>query len=156
MTWYNRGLHIIMDRTAAGVGEPPLDLQLDRVIACLMKTSYVPNIDTDDQFDTIAASEIAPTNYTARGNGQQLASKTVTIDLVNDHVEFDAADLVFSSIGGATNETFNKVVIAREQDAGASDANTELLGYADVNSTTTTGGDVTLTWNVEGILNIAI
>jgi hypothetical protein len=157
MVWYNRGKFIIFDRTAAGVGEPPLDLLLDMVKIALMLEAYVINIDTHEDFADIVVSEISNssvTNYTARGNGIELASKAIARDDAADQSEFDADDLVYTAIGNGTNATFDQLVVMREQDAGATDANTELLAHATVSATTTNGGNVTLVFNTDGLLTL--
>ena len=157
MPYYNRGKLITMDpNTASGLGETPLDLLTDRIVVPLMSTSYTPNIDTDEQFDDIVANEITATGYVSRGDGLTLASKAITVDNTNDQAEFDAADLTFTAIGNGTNDTISYCVIAREQDAGATNANTELLAYMDVDNTVTNGGNVTLSWNADGILQIGV
>lgn len=152
MVWYNRGKHIMMDPSAAGVGEAPFALLLDVIKCALMKTTYTIDIDLHAQFDDISASEIVATNYTARGNA--LASKATTLDLTNNRAEFDAADLVFTTLGNGANDTFDQVVICREQDASATAANTELIAHVSVASTTTNGGNITLVFNAEGILQL--
>ena len=157
MVWYNRGKFITFDTTAAGVGEPPYAPLLDKIIIGLFLASYSINIDTHEQWDDIAVSEISNssvTNYTARGNAIELASKAIARDDTNDRSEFDADDLVYTAIGNGTNATFDQIVVAREQDAGATDANTELLAHTTVSSTTTNGGNVTLVFNAEGLLQL--
>lgn len=155
MVFYNRGKHIVMDpNTATGLGETPFDLLTDIIRVALMGTAYAINIDTHEQFDDISANEIVVTGYTARGDGRELGTKTITRNNSFDRIEFDAADLVFSAIGNMTNQTFDQIVIMREQDAGATDANTELIAHRDIQGLTTNGGDVTLQWNVDGILQL--
>lgn len=157
MVWYNRGKHIMMNPSAAGVGEPPFTLLTDEILIALMLNAYSINIDTDEQFDDIATSEISNssvTNYTARGNGILLASKAITVDNTGDRAEFDADDLVYTAIGNGTNATFDQIVVARQQDAGDTDANTELLAHTSVSATITNGGNVTLVFNAEGLLQL--
>lgn len=154
MVFYNRGKFIIMDASAAGVGEPPLALLLDRILIALMKTTYAINIDTHEQFDDVSASEIVATGYVARGDGNQLTGKATARDDPNDRTEFDATDLIYTTIGNGANDTFDQIIVMREQDAGATNVNTELLAHAAVPSTTTNGGNVTLVFNVEGLLQL--
>lgn len=155
MVWYDVGRYVILDATQEG--EPPVDLLGDIIRVGLFLTTYTINIATHDHWDDIAVSEISNsgvTGYVARGDGIQLGTKTITNDTGNSRAEFDAADHVYTAIGNGTNATFDQIVIGREQDAGATDANTVLLGHATVASTTTNGGDVTLQWNAEGILQL--
>lgn len=158
MVWYNHAKAIMLDpsfATAPAVGEPPFALLLDIIRVALMKTTYTINIDTHNDFSDISVSEISATGYTARGNGIQLATKVVTEDTVNDRGEFDADDLQYTAIGNGGNDTFDQIVLMREQDAGATDANTLLIAHATVGSTTTNGGNITLVWNTEGILQLS-
>jgi hypothetical protein len=150
MVWYNRGKFVILDASAAGVGEAPLALLLDVVKVALIEAGYTFNND-HEQFDEIT-NEGTATNYTTQGNA--LATKATTQDNTGDRAEFDADDTVFSSLGNGGNMTFTQIVILREQDAGATAANSELMAHSAVGSTTSNGGDVTMVWNAEGILQI--
>lgn len=156
MVWYNRGKFIILDASAAGVGEAPLALLLDRVIIPLMRAAYSIDIDAHGQFGDagVSTNEIVATSYTARGNAIQLATKATTQNDTADRAEFDADDLQYTGIGNGTNDTFDAIIIAREQDAGATDANTELIAHTAVNPTLTNGGNVTLVFDGAGILHI--
>ncbi len=150
MVWYNRGKFVILDASAAGVGEAPLALLLDIVKVALIEAAYT--FDNDhEQFDEVT-NEGTATNYVTRGNA--LGTKATTQDNTGDRAEFDAADTVFSSLGNGGNMTFTQIVILREQDAGPTAANSELMAHSAVGSTTSNGGDVTMVWNAEGILQI--
>lgn len=153
MAFYSRGKHITFNTSAAGLGEAPYAPLLDIMNVALMRVAYVFNADTQEQFDDIVANELVATSYASRGNA--LAGKVFTRDDGNSRIEFDATDLVFTAIGNGTNDTFDEIVVNREQDAGATDANTELVASALVSATTTNGGNITLVFNVEGILQLA-
>ncbi len=151
MAWYQEGKLVIFDASADT--DPPVSLLSDTIKVALMKTTYTPSATTDDHFNDIAASEIVATGYTSRGFA--LASKTLVRDDGNTRVEFDAADSVFT-IGNGTNDTFDKVVYLRETPTTAStDANSVLLGWATVASTTTNGTQITLQYDAEGIMRVA-
>lgn len=157
MVWFNQGKVMLLDPSFAGVGEPPLALLLDRIVPGLMKVAYTVNIDTDIDYDDISASGIVATSYVEPGNASslELASKVTAVDLANDRAEFDAADRVYTGIGNGANDTFDTVVITREQDASITEANTLLIAVAEgLSATTTNGGNITLVWNAEGILQI--
>jgi len=157
MVWYNNGKGLMLDPNLSPVGEGPLLLLSDRIIIALMKAAYAVDIDAHHDFaDTgVSTNEIVCTGYTARGDNNPLAGKTVTVDDANDRAEFDANDLVYTALGNGTNDTFDEIIIMREQDAGATDANTMLLAHASVSSTTTNGGNITLVFNAEGILQLS-
>jgi hypothetical protein len=122
-----------------------------------MRAAYVVDIDTDIDWGDVVVNTVVATGYTDPGSGAalELASKATVVDLPNDRAEFDAADLVYTGIGNGTNDTFDTVIIARELDAGQTDVNTLLIAVAEgLSATTTNGGNITLVWNVEGILQI--
>lgn len=154
MVYYNNPKGFTMNPSFAGVGEAPLALLLDIIRIALMQASYAIDIDTDVDFADIVADEIVATGYGARGDAIELASKVIAVDNANNRAEFDSLDLTYVAIGNGTNDTFDQISAMREQDAGATDGNTLLIAHADVPSTTTNGGDVTLQFNTEGFLRL--
>ncbi len=161
MVWFNNGKCAILgpnyDGTGGGTAVPegPMDLEADAIGIALMEEGvYTVNIDTHQDFADIAADEITATGYVARGDGVFLGSKTITLDNANDRGEFDAADHVYTSIGNGLNDTFDQIVVFRERATGPADADTLLLAHATVSATTTNGGNITLVFNVEGLLQL--
>ena len=155
--WYNNGKGLILDPRFASVGEPPMEILIDRIVPGLMVAAYVDNIDTDVDYADISANGLAATNYVEPGNASslELAGKAVAVNNTTDLAWLDAADLVYTGIGNGLNGTFDTVVITREQDAGKTEGNTMLLGFADgLSATTTNGGNITLVWDAAGILQI--
>ena len=157
MVWFNTGKTIMLDPSfnwGTAMPEAPFALLLDKIFIALMKTSYVINIDTHLDFADVVASEIVATGYVGRGDAQALASKTVAVDNTNDRGEFDAADPTYTAIGNGANDTFDEIVVGRENDTTPTDASSPLIAHATVASTLTNGGDVTLQLNAEGLLQI--
>lgn len=157
MVWYNRGKHIVFDpNSAAGLGETPMDLVADRVVPGLMRAAYTIDIDAHEQYDDITTDSIVATNYIEPGNAgsNELAGKSLARNDTLDVAVFDATDLVYTSIGNGANDTIGELVITREQDATATEANTELIAHTDVPDTLTNGGNITLVWDGDGILHI--
>ena len=155
MAWYNRGTALQLDPCGFSVGEAPVALLLDVVTIGLMTAAFT--FDADNvTYSVITANGIVATNYTEPGaaGSHALAGKGVTQDDANDRGEFDATDLVFTSIGNGANDTFEDIVVCRQQDAGMTEANTQLFANAAVGATLTNGGNITLIWNAEGILQI--
>ena len=163
MVFYNQGRCMHMSGSYAGtgsgtaVGEAPYDPLTDVMIAILMDETYAIDIDAHQVYSDISATSFeniggGVTNYSGRGTA--LASKTVTMDQANDRAEFDAANTTYSTLGNGTNDTFDQVVIAREQDSTPTDGNTLLIAHTAVPATLTNGGNITLVWNSEGILQI--
>ena len=158
MAFFYRGKHIFFEPSVSGIGEPPFDLFSDVIVPGLMKAApdanaYVFDPENHNQYDDISASGIVATSYVEPGNASSLpiTSPTITRDDPNGRTEYDGADTPYT-IGGAVNDTFDQVVITREQTSGKSEANTELIAHSTVGATTTNGGTITLIWNAEGIL----
>jgi len=147
--FYNTGKQEIINRT--------IDLINDTLKVMLVNASYVANAD-DDVVDAGGANdpvdhEITATNY-ARGWGasgrKSLSSKAINQDDTNDRSEFDAADLTWTALGGAANDTVAAAILIKE--GGANDTTSRLIAYFDIPNTPTNGGDFTLQWNAEGLL----
>lgn len=70
---------------------------LNESIRCiLMGNSYVPDIDGHQYYSDIAAHECTGPGYTAFG--KPLQNKTVTRDMANDWVVFDASDPLWTGV----------------------------------------------------------
>lgn len=153
MAWYASGKLAVIDSALSTLtaGEAPMDLLGDVIKVALMDETFSFNATGHDHFDDVSSAEISATSYSSRGN--QLDNPTASLD--TSTAKFDADDEVFSSIGGGVNDTFSNIVIIREQDAGVTNANTLLLAHTTVASTTTNGGDITLTWSSSGILTLS-
>ncbi len=117
--------------------------------AILMKSAYAPAVTADG---ITTASEIVATGYTGAFGGagrKTLASKAVNRDDANTRVELDCADITWTAIGGATNDTIGGVKVAKEV---TNDVSSIALAFDDSNDVTTNGGDVTWSPNAEGFL----
>lgn len=128
-----------------------------RLVAILLVfDASFPSDATIEDVDTVAAlialanvAEATFTNY-AR---QELGAAAVAIildDTANEH-QVDIDDLLYSSAGGAANNTLQKLIIAYDNVTGSGD-DTDLipLSHHDV-STTTDGNNLTLTVPSDGI-----
>lgn len=91
--------------------------------------------------------ELSGTGYTRK----TLASKTATADTSNARAEFDADDVAWTGINAGTAAG---LIILRFV---TTDADSPLIGYIDTGGfpITTNGGDVTVQWNAEGIIQLA-
>ena len=135
-----------------------IDLLNDTIKVGLSTSVHVPNRDNEflaeggaDDFDD---GELSGTGYTGGFGGagrKSLASKTISVDLANDRAEFDAADLTWTAInaGTAAQATVMKEVTTNADSKCI--ANIDTGGFPVV----TNGGDLTLQWNVEGILQLS-
>jgi hypothetical protein len=123
-----------------------IDLNTDTIKVALVTSSYTPNIDTHDFFDDVT-NEVSGAGYTT--GGATLASPTVTVDLTNNRAEFDATDTSWSS---ATITARGAVVYKSTGTATTS----PLICYIDFTTDqSSTVGTFAITWNAEGILQLA-
>lgn len=83
---------------------------------------------------------------------KSLASDAVATDLANDRGEYDAANITFSTLGVGTRQAQAMVVLV----AGAAATDEVPLVFIDSGGFPFdgNGGDVTVTWNAEGILQV--
>lgn len=155
MTWFNNGLGLILEPRFGSVGEPPMELLLDAIAIGLMVTTYAQDV-TDDNYDDITTEGIVALNYVEPGaaGSHLLGSKAVTVDAGGPRAEFDALDLVFTAIGGGPDDTFDFIVVCRQLDTTPTEATTRLLAAVAVPTTLTNGGNITMVWNAEAILQI--
>lgn len=136
----------------------PVDLIADVIRVMLCTSSYVADRD-DDLVDAGGANdpidhELSGTGYVAgHGNSgrRTLASKTITVDKPNNRTEFDAADVIWTSI---TAGTTSQALVHLE--GVADDTTARLLAHIDSGGfpAVTVGSDLTLQWNLEGILQL--
>ncbi len=149
---YNTGTKELWDTTQT------IDLIVDDIIAMLCTASYVANRD-DDLIDAGGANdaidhELTGTGYTAgHGNSgrKTLASKTITVDKPNDRTLFDAADITWTAIDAGVAA---QMIIHKK--GAADDTTARPITKIDDGGLpiTTNGGDLTFTFNVEGILQL--
>ena len=145
---YNRAKKEIMDGT--------IDLLTDTLKIMLVTSSYVA--DTDHDFvDEAGANdpidhELSGSGYTAGfgGSGRKtLSSNAVSEDDANDRAEFDdTADITWTAINAGT------AAAAILYKHNTSDTDSVLIAYIDTGGfpVVTNGGDLTIQWNAEGIL----
>lgn len=141
--------YLFYNRFKAGLlaGDYDLDTGGNTISVSLHTASYTPNIDTHEDFADLT-NELSGTGYTS--GGESLASQVVTQDNTDDEGVFDAADLTFSSINAGTAA---KHVIYK--DTGT--ASTSLLILVDDSGgypVVTTGADLIIQWDTEGIINV--
>lgn len=102
--------------------------------------------DLDDIAAVLANGSTTQADFTNYAR-KTLASVTATVDDTADDIEVDAADVVFTSAGGAANNTLTDAVIY--DDVDGSDANAEPLVQLDA-AATTDGNDLTLQFDADG------
>lgn len=138
---------VIYNSAKAKLMNGSIDLDTDTIKCALVTSSYTPDIDAHEFFDDLT-NEISGTGYTA--GGATLASPSVAVDNTNDRAEFDATDTSWTT---ATITNARAAVIYKSTGvAGTS----PLIAYIDFGTDkSSSGGTFTITWNAEGIIQLA-
>lgn len=149
--FFNSGKKKIADHDDADT----INLLSNTIQVMLVATTYTGNADDDFVDDgganDPASHEISVTGYTPGfgGTGRKtLAGKTIVTDDANDRAEFDANDVAWTALG--TGATIGSVILYKRN---TSDSDSQLIAKFDVTDTPTNGGDITVQWNSEGLLN---
>ena len=109
----------------------------------LTTSSYTP--DADHAFVDDVTNELSGGNYART----VLATRTITVDTVNDRAVLDAADTVFTALQAAAGTPGYAVVYVEE---GGSDAARRLICWVSLTGAATpTGADYTIAWASTGI-----
>lgn len=137
-----------------------LDLTSDTIKVMLVTSSYVADKDNDFVDEGGANDpvdhELSGTGYVAGYGGagrKTLSNKAFETDDTNDRGEFDdTVDVTWSSINAGTAAA---AIIFRAGTADDTDA--LLIAYIDSGGfpIVTNGGDLTISWNAEGILQLS-
>lgn len=94
------------------------------------------------------------TNYTSYASGGGvLTGEATAVDDPNNRSEFDANNFTWTALGGAANETAQAMVLIAFVTAAT---DSTAVAYIDTGGFpfTTNGSDVTVTWNVEGVIQL--
>lgn len=148
----------VYNKAAQEIADGTVDLLNDTIKTMLVTSTYTPNrddlvVDAGGANDALDA-EISVSGYTGGwgGSGRKaLTGKTLTTDNTNDRAEFDADNLTWSTLG--TGATIAAMIVIKE--GGANDTTSRLIAYLDVTDTPTNGGDVTFTFDAEGIIQFS-
>lgn len=123
-------------------GEADVDLLVDTIKVALVTSAYT-FVATHQYFSDIT-NEVTGSGYTA--GGATLSSKAVNQDDPNTRAEFDAADVTWSS----STITARAAILYKDTGSATS---SPLIAYIDfLSDKSSTGGDFTIQWNAEGIL----
>ncbi len=140
--WYNKGKRVILDGT--------VNLTSDTIKLLLVDSTHVTDID-DDFVDDVSGDELTGTGYTAGfgGSGRHTVSgKAFLTDLVNDRAEFTFNDETWLAISAGTAAF---AIIIKEV---TTDADSPVIGFIDFADVVTDGGDLTISPDSEGALQI--
>lgn len=108
-----------------------------------LHTAYTP-AQTHEDWADVSATEYGTTQgYTA--GGKQLGSQTVSVNATIHRGELDGADVVWTALGPITPATPGHAILWNDTpDTPLTDP---LIGYWELGSTATNGGDYTLEWS---------
>jgi hypothetical protein len=132
-----------------------IDWPNDVNIQCGLSTStHVPNKDDtymdDAGADDFIDGELSGTGYTA--GGDNLTNAAVAYDAANDRVEFDADNASWTGIDAGTAAQASVLKDTGTDTTSPMICNVDSGGFP----ITTNGGDLTVTWNVEGIFQLTV
>jgi hypothetical protein len=149
--------NVVMNKLATGIGNGTINLDTDTLKIGLATSVYVPNADDtfldDGSADDFSSGEISVANYTGgfAGSGRKtLASTTITQDDPNDRAELSATSpITWTALGGGA--TIAWAVLLKEVTNDA--ASIPLVAF-DITDTATNGGDLTITIDAQGLLQL--
>jgi hypothetical protein len=142
MAWYNKGKASILNGA--------VDLLADTIKVILVNNTYV--FDADHNFvSQVSSTELSGTGYAAgfAGSGRKtLAGKAVNEVDASDYAAFDANDVTWTAILAGTAAG---VILVKEVTV---DGDSLLIAHIAFSSVVTNGGDLTLQWDANGILQL--
>jgi len=139
---------VIYNRFLMGILGADYDLAEagDDVQVVLTTSSYAPNIDTHEDMADVT-NQLSGTGYTA--NGENIDTQTVTQDNTDNEGVFDGANVTWSSINAGTADSATLTSWTGTDSTSLLICNIDSGGFPIV----TNGGDLTIQWNSEGIIN---
>ena len=148
----NAGMHKLISGVT---GE--IDWVNDTLKAMLLDDTYTPDKDHDFA-DDINGDEISPTGYTGGFGGagrKSLANKSIAVQSSpTNRLKFDADDITWSSIGGASNATVKYLSIIKEI---TNDAASPIVCIIEATTQqTTNGSDLTWQFSADGVFRLSM
>lgn len=128
-------------------GTSVVDFDTDTIRIALITVTNVPDVDIDDFWDDLSATEVTGTNYTA--DGEALTAKVVSE--AGGVVKFDAADVTWASSGGGFTNARHAILYK----ATGSEPTSLLIATLDfgVDKGNTTG-DLTIEMDAAGLITL--
>jgi len=128
------------DWTNAGIGD----------IYVSLHTGYTPDLDVEDYWDDVAASEVAATGGYDQ-YGKALGTPTIGYTAGTNVIKLDGDDVVWT-----TSTISATVAVIYSKNAGAT-STWPLIAYQKSSAAiVSTGGSWTITWNASGICTITV
>lgn len=148
----------VYNKAAEEIATGTIDLLNNTIKAMLVNSTYSPSrtdlvVDAGGANDALDA-EISVSGYTGGwgGSGRKaLTTKSLTVDQSYNRAEFDAANLTWTALGSGA--TIAAMILIKE--GASNDTTSRLIAYLDVTDTATNGGDITFTFDNEGIIQFS-
>jgi hypothetical protein len=135
----------VFNTLKGGVLSGAIDLDTDDIRVALLGTALVEaTVQDADTISGMTIDELIATNYVRKA-----LTETVTTDDTNNRGVFDAADVTWTALGGASNDTIAAALIYKHV---TNDTDSVPLIHLDLPDTPTNGGDITLAFASAGIL----
>lgn len=130
-----------------------IDLDTDDIRVLLVKTGSPL---TNDELEFVSSGgSIAAYEYTAGANYvRKQLSESVVVDLPNNRAEFTSSTITWTALGPDGSNNITAAVFYKHV---STDANSPLLAYFDTATglpLLPNGGDVQITFNAEGLLQL--
>jgi len=148
----------VYDAQLADILLGDIHFDTDDIRAMLVKSTTTADVNVDAA--TLSAitslNELTDASYTGQSTGNfssgqyAFATQTVANDAANDRAEVDFEDIAWAAIN---NETIGGCLIYKWVDGTA--ANDIPLIYVDLGDITPAGATLTITWNAEGVVQLA-
>jgi len=148
----------VYNKAAEELANDNINLLADTIKTMLVTSQYTPSrtdlvVDAGGANDPVDA-EINVTGYTRGWGGagrKTLTGKGVVVDQAANRAEFSAGDLTWTALG--TGATIAAMLVIKE--GVSNDTTSRLIAYLDVTDTPTNGGDISFTFNADGIIQFS-
>lgn len=151
-------MSFVYNKAAEELASGTIDLLGDTIKTMLVTSQYTASrtdlvVDAGGANDPVDA-EINVTGYTRGWGGagrKDLTGKGVVVDQAGNRAEFSAGNLTWTALG--TGATIAAMLIIKE--GVSNDTTSRLIAYLDVTNTPTNGGDISFTFNSDGIIQFS-
>lgn len=144
---------VIYNEALRAIAAGEIDLNAADIRARLCMTNTTVDTQNDGMVNLADFTTIDPADATGYAD-VALANEAVNKDDTNDRAEFDADDVVFSSLGGDASRDYQGVLLYVYVDG--TNANDKALAFIDFTADIPAAAtQVTVPWDAEGILQFA-
>ena len=148
-------MSFVYSKALTGILNSTIDLDADDIRVLLTKAVASTSADTEADVEFVAGfatlGELTHSSYTSQKTSGRhtFTAEQVTEDLATDRAEFTAENITWSAL---TGETVGGAIIYKFV---TNDAASPVIAWIDLGDITPAGADLTITWNSEGIIQLA-